>query len=72
MRTITLFIIYFVSFIFFYLLLSTIGMFFYSYVEVITSHDWFVMYSIYIGWWISVFPAREYYIANSEYFDEIF
>lgn len=72
MRTITLFIIYFVSFVFLYLLISTIGMFFQSYIETITSYDWFKNYSLFLGWWLSIFPAREYYIAHADYFDKIF
>ena len=73
MKTITLFIIYFISYIFFFLLLSTVGMFSgTSYIEVIQSEGWLVTYSLFLGWWLSIFPAREYYLSNEDYFDRVF
>lgn len=72
MKTITLFIVYFVSFIFFFLMLSTVGMFFTPYLEVITSDGWFIGYTLFFGWWMAMFPAREYYLANEEYFEKVF
>ena len=72
MKSIMLLVIYFVSYIFFFLLLSTVGMFFQSYVETITSDGWFIAYTMFLGWWLAIFPAREYYIANEEYFDKVF
>lgn len=73
MKTITLFIIYFISYIFFFLLLSTVGMFSGTpYIEVIQSEGWLVTYSLFLGWWLSIFPAREYYLSNEDYFDRVF
>ena len=31
-----------------------------------------MIYSMFLGWWLAIFPAREYYIANEEYFDKVF
>lgn len=72
MKSIMLLVIYFVSYIFFFLLLSTVGMFFTSYIETITSDGWFIGYSMFLGWWLAIFPAREYYIKNEEYFEKVF
>ena len=72
MKSIILIVIYFVSYIFFFLMLSSVGMFFVPYLEVITSDGWFIGYTLFFGWWLSIFPAREYYIKNEEYFERVF
>ena len=72
MKSIILFTIYFVSYIFFFLLLSTVGMFFVPYVEVITSDGWLIGYTMFFGWWLAMFPAREYYLKNEQYFSKVF
>jgi hypothetical protein len=53
-------------------MLSTVGMFFVPYLEVITSDGWFIGYTMFFGWWLAIFPAREYYIKNEEYFEKVF
>ena len=72
MKSIILFTIYFVSYIFFFLLLSTVGMFFVPYLDVIGSDGWLIGYTLFFGWWLAMFPAREYYLKNEEYFERIF
>ena len=72
MKSIILFTIYFVSYLFFFLLLSTVGMFFVSYVDVITSSGWLIGYTMFLGWWLAIFPAREYYLANEDHFSNVF
>ena len=72
MKSIILIVIYFVSYMFFFLLLSTVGVFFDSYIEVITSNGWFMAYSLFLGWWLAIFPAREYYVHHEEYFEKVF
>ena len=72
MKSIILFTIYFVSYIFFFLLLSTVGMFFVPYLEVITSEGWLIGYTMFFGWWLAMFPAREYYLKNEKYFSKVF
>lgn len=73
MKTITLFIIYFISYIFFFLLLSTVGMFSgTSYIEIIQSQGWLIGYTLFLGWWLAIWPAREYYLTHEQYFDEVF
>jgi len=41
-----------------------------SYHNVISDPNWFIAYSISIGWWLAAFPAREYYLHNEQYFDD--
>jgi hypothetical protein len=72
MKSIILIGTYLVSFVLFFLLLSLIGVFFTPYSEIITNHNWFMVYSMFLGWWLAIFPAREYYISQEKYFDRVF
>ena len=72
MKSIILIGTYLVSFVLFFLLLSLIGVFFNPYSEIITNHNWFMVYDMFLGWWLSIFPAREYYIHHEKYFDKVF
>jgi hypothetical protein len=72
MKSIILVAIYIASFITFFLLLSSVGLFFNPYSVVITSQGWFMVYSLFIGWWLASFPAREYYVYHQTYFDKVF
>lgn len=56
----------------FFLLLSLVGMLFTPYSEIISNHNWFMVYAMFLGWWLSIFPAREYYIHQQDYFDKVF
>jgi hypothetical protein len=73
MKTINLFLIYIMSFMLFFFILSAIGMLWgNSYHTCISDGAWFIIYALFIGSWMSVFPAREYYLYNEEYFDRVF
>ncbi len=73
MKTLLLILLYIGTFIGVYLLLSVIGVILgYSYTETIRESIWFFNYSLYIGWWISVFPCHEYYKINNSYFSQIY
>ena len=72
MKSIILIGTYLVSFVLFFLLLSLIGVFFNPYSEIITNHNWFMVYAMFLGWWLAIFPAREYYISQESYFDKVF
>jgi len=72
MKSIILIGTYLVSFVLFFLLLSLIGVFFTPYSEIITNHNWFMVYTMFLGWWLAIFPAREYYISQESYFDKVF
>jgi hypothetical protein len=72
MKTLALFLIYTATWMGVFFLLSLIGLLWNdSYYAVISDHTWFMMYSLFFGWWISIFPAREYYKHNEEYFQEL-
>lgn len=74
MKSITLFCIYIVTFFGFYMFLSLGGLILSesSYLSILHDGGWFYIYFIFIGWWISVFPAREYWIKHEDKFEEIF
>lgn len=72
MKSIILISIYITSFVLFFLLISLVGILFTSYQEIITNHNWFMLYAMFFGWWLSIFPAREYYVYNQDYFDKVF
>ncbi len=72
-KLILLAIIYIASFIIIFFITSLPGyVFIGSYKAVIYCTAWQVMYSFFIGWWMAILPAREYYFLNKEYFDRIF
>lgn len=72
MKSITAILIYLGTFMGMFLLLSTIGTLWTEYRTVISSDGWFMCYSIFLGWWISILPTREYYMKYEDYFSEIF
>jgi hypothetical protein len=73
MKTINLFLIYVFTYMFFFFLLSLIGMLWnQSYSEVAGNANWFVFYSLFFGWWIALTPCIEYYSRNREYFKRHF
>ena len=72
MKSIILISIYITSFVLFFLLISLVGILFTPYTEIVTNHNWFMLYAIFLGWWLSIFPAREYYVYNEDYFDKVF
>jgi len=71
MKSITLLGIYLMSFVSIYMMMSLVGLVFSdtSYVDILRNGNWGGIYSLLFGWWMSVFPAREYYMAHEMYFD---
>ena len=63
MKSIILILIYLTTFMGLFLFMSLIGLIFTadSYTAIIHNEDWIIMYSIFIGWWVSLFPAFDYY-----------
>ena len=56
-----------------FFLLSLIGLLWNdSYYTIISTHAWFVTYTIFLGWWLAGLPTREYYMKHEEYFDDVF
>ena len=72
MKSIILILIYVATFIGFFLTLSLIGTLWSDYKSIISNIDWFIIYTMFIGWWISIFPTREYYKLHEDYFDDVF
>jgi hypothetical protein len=74
MKSIALLGIYLMSFIIIYMMMSLVPLVFsdMSYVEILRSNNWTMMYSLLFGWWMSIFPAREYYLTQEAYFNRVF
>lgn len=60
--------IYLITFFTLYFVLSAFFCIFYnpgeelnSYTRCVQDPQWFVVYSLFIGWWLALIPAREYY-----------
>lgn len=72
MKVLILIAIYIASFIGVFMMLSFIGFIFgYNYLNVLHSDGWQCLYSILIGWWVAIFPAREYYAKHQVHLDRI-
>ena len=53
--------------------LSLIGLLWHdSYYAIVSNGGWFMAYTIFFGWWLSIFPTREYYKQHEQYFEEYF
>lgn len=68
MKTTKAIVIWFVTFMVTYLVLSAVGCLFLSsdgnalhYRECAGNPSWFVMYSLFLGWWLSSIVAMDYY-----------
>lgn len=74
MKSIILLAIYLLSFVSIYMMLSLVGLVFSdaSYIDILHNDPWSFTYSTIFGWWLSIFPAREYYLINQSYFDRVF
>ena len=72
MKSLIAILIYVGTFMGMFFLLSTIGTLWTEYRTVISSDGWFMCYSLLFGWWIPIFPTREYYMKHEDYFSEIF
>lgn len=74
MKSIALLGIYLMSFVIIYMMMSLVPLAFseMSYVEILRSNNWTMMYSLLFGWWMAFFPAREYYLTQQSYLDRVF
>ncbi len=74
MKSLILLAIYVLAFVCIYMMLSLVGLVFtdMSYVDILHSNAWAMIYSLFLGPWLSVFPAREYYVSNEDYFNRVF
>lgn len=68
MKSIFLMLIFLGTFMGFYFLLSCIGMLWDTYEGIITNENWFLAYSLFLGWWIALLPTVEF----NESWEEIF
>lgn len=72
MKSLTLLAIYILSFIIIFCILScVVGLFMQSYIKAIESTTWLGAYTLFFGWWMAVFPTKEYYKNNETYFNNI-
>lgn len=77
MKAIKLSLIYILSFMGFFFILSSCGMIwqkafdFDSYKSIVSDVPWFFVYTILIGWWLALLPTREYYLKHYHYFKEL-
>jgi len=74
MKSIILLGVYLLSFVSIYMMMSLVPLVFSdtSYVEILRNNNWTIMYSLFFGWWMSIFPARKYYLLNQSYLDRVF
>lgn len=74
MKSIILLAIYLLSFVSIYMMLSLVGLVFSeaSYLDILRSDPWTSIYCMIFGWWLSIFPAREYYLVHQSYFERVF
>lgn len=53
-------VVYVITFFAMYFAFSMLGMVFgFTYKESLESENWFVMYSLFLGWWIAMIPAMD-------------
>jgi hypothetical protein len=72
MKSLIAILIYLGTFMSMFFLFSLIGTLWFNYTDVISNNGWFMVYSMFFGWWMSIFPTREYYVKNQDYFSEVF
>lgn len=73
MKSLLAIIIYATTFLGFFFLTSILGLLWIpTYLQVIKSPEWFLIYTLTLGWWVALFPLREYYMKNRKYFRENF
>jgi hypothetical protein len=73
MKSLNLILIYIVSFMVLFFVFSAIGLLWeHSYAAIIGNGNWFMVYGIALGSWLSIFPAVEYYNSNEQYFKQVF
>jgi len=74
MKSLILMLIYIGTFFGMFSLISVFGLIISesSYLDIIRNNDWFMFYFLFVGWWIPIFPCREYYLANKDHFEDVF
>jgi hypothetical protein len=73
MKSLILMFIYTATFMGVFFSLSLIGLLWHdSYHAIVSDGGWFMAYTIFLGWWIAMFPTREYYKHHEQYFNEYF
>ena len=71
MRSLILIFIYTATFMGGFFVMSFIGLLWNdSYYAIISEHGWFIAYTMFFGWWISILPTREYYKHHEQYFED--
>jgi len=69
MKSLIAILIYLGTFMGMFFLLSAIGLLWAdNYNAIVSDNGWFMVYAMFFGWWMSILPTREYYVANQEYF----
>jgi hypothetical protein len=38
--------------------------------SLLRNTGWMTFYIVFLSWWVGIFPAREYYSRNEQYFDD--
>jgi hypothetical protein len=61
--------VYTITFMAMYFVLSLFGCLFFTgnehpdYDQVLGDTQWFIMYTLFLGWWVALIPARDCYIS---------
>ena len=57
--------VYTITFMAMYFVLSLFGCLFVEgdYNDVLSDTQWFIMYTLFLGWWVALIPARDCYIS---------
>ena len=67
MKFIGLILLYLFAFALFYFVLSLFGMLWLPYRTVITDVDWFIAYTMILGWWLAAMSCIDYYDKYIDY-----
>jgi hypothetical protein len=65
MKTLALVIIYVLSFVCIFYILSLIGIIFLPYEKIVINDGWRIVYCMFFGWWLAILPTREIYIQRN-------
>lgn len=73
MKSLILLSIYILSFVVIFGILSiVVGLFMHSYTDAAMNTTWLGAYTLFLGGWLAIFPAREYYLKNEQNFNRVF
>ena len=73
MKTLALLVVYILSFISIFFILSLVGILFTNdYLSIIRNENWAGAYCLFLGWWLAILPAREFYLQYKKQFDLIY